>query len=60
MNSELLQLAIDIETALAKRHRGYTIRGEQMNWIVQLIRFHKQLEDNQKAKRVADASIVAP
>jgi hypothetical protein len=38
MTEQLEELVADIKTALAKGHKGYTIRGEQMDWVVQALR----------------------
>lgn len=38
MTDELKQLVADIETALAKGHRGYTVYGTQMDLVVQALR----------------------
>lgn len=38
MTDVLTNLADDIETAMGKGHRGYTIYGAQMDWVVQALR----------------------
>ena len=35
--SQLKELAADIDAALAKSHRGYTIRGSQMLLVIQAL-----------------------
>jgi hypothetical protein len=47
MNTEQLdELIADIETALGKGHRGYTIRGTQMNLVVQALRAVIEMRTN--------------
>jgi hypothetical protein len=52
----LEMLADSIEVALGKGHRGYTIRGAEMDWVVQALR-HVIERSNTKSRAPLAESI---
>lgn len=52
---QMNELAADIELALGKGHRGYTIRGAQMDWVMLALRYAAKNIDPPK-KLVVDVT----
>jgi hypothetical protein len=56
MTTERLEeLAASIEIALTKGHRGYTIRGAEMDWVVQALRHVIERSDTKSRAPLAES-----
>lgn len=59
MTEELKLLANDIEAAIGKGHRGYTIRHEQMYWVIRALRILAETQ-TPSAKRSPIEAMLPP